>query len=253
MFGQQWREFLEVLVEKEMRVRYKMAVLGFAWIFINPIIQMVVMGIVFQFFVPVKTENYFEFLFPGLLVWNFFSYTISKCTAIFINERALIKKASFPKETLVLAVVIVNILHFLLALVMFVLFEWIFLAETHWWRWWLLVLITTWLAMLTTGLSLWFSTWNVKWRDVGYAVSALMPLWFYATPIIYSVDLLPKWLAQIVYLNPMAGIVELLRWSTIGTNVNWLSVWVGIVTTLVIDMVGWRVFEKNNDYFDDWL
>ena len=49
-----------------------MAVFGFLWIFLNPLLQMLVLGFIFQFFIPIKTANYFEFLFPGLLAWNFF-------------------------------------------------------------------------------------------------------------------------------------------------------------------------------------
>jgi ABC-2 type transport system permease protein len=253
IFNREWWEFLDVLVEKELRMRYKMAIFGFAWIFINPIIQMLVMGFIFQFFVPVKTANYFEFLFPGLLVWNFFSYTVLKNTPIFIGERALLKKANFPKETLVLSVVIVNLLNFLLALIVFVTFEWLVLSEVHWWRWWLLPGIMVWLTVLTTGLSLLFSSLNVKWRDVNYGVQALMPLWFYATPIVYSIDLLPKWAANFVYFNPMTAIVEILRWVVIGTPVGWVSIWVSLLSTLIIFVLGWIVFKNNSSYFDDWL
>lgn len=247
-----WLEFVLAMTQKEIKARYKMAIFGFLWIFLNPLLQMVVMGFIFQFFVPIKM-NYFEFLFPGLLVWNFFSYTITKNTPMYINERALIQKAKFPREAIVISVVLSNLFHFLIALAMFVLWEALIMNELHWWRWWLILGITVWLTVLTTGLSLFFSSLNVKWRDVNFGVQAIMPLWFYATPVVYSLDLLPGWLSRWLYLNPMTAVMEMLRWITLGLEINWMAVGWSLFVTLIIFMVGVYVFKKESPFFDDWV
>lgn len=241
------------MTEKEIKARYKMAIFGFLWIFLNPLLQMLVLGFIFQFFVPIKMANYFEYLFPGLLAWDFFSYTVTKNTPMYINERALIQKAKFPREAIVLSVVLSNLFHFLIALAMFVLFEWLVNSKIHWWRWCLLPGIVTWLAVLTTGLSLLFSSLNVKWRDVNFGVQAIMPLWFYATPIVYSLDLLPKWLGQWLYLNPMTAIVDILRWTIMGTGVSWWELGLSLGMTIIIFVSGWLVFKKESPFFDDWV
>ncbi|PIU73459.1 hypothetical protein COS78_02215, partial [Candidatus Shapirobacteria bacterium CG06_land_8_20_14_3_00_40_12] len=241
------------MTEKEIKARYKMAVFGFLWIFLNPLVQMLVLGFIFQFFIPIKTANYFEFLFPGLLAWNFFSYTVTKNTPMYINERALIQKAKFPRETIVLSVVLSNLFHFLMALVVFVLFEWLINSKIHWWRWCLLPGIAFWLAILTSGLSLLFSSLNVKWRDINFGVQALMPLWFYATPVIYSLDLLPSWLARWIYLNPLTAIIGILRWAIMGTEVPWFSLLISGISTIVIFETGVMVFRKESPFFDDWV
>lgn len=248
-----WLEFVLALTEKEIKARYKMAIFGFLWIFLNPLLQMAVMGFIFQFFVPIKTTNYFEFLFPGLLAWNFFSYTITKNTPMYINERALVQKAKFPREAIVISVILSNLFHFLIALAMFVVWEALVVHELHWWRWWLLPGIMIWLAILTTGLSLIFSSLNVKWRDINFGVQAMMPLWFYATPVVYSLDLLPNWLSQWLYLNPMTAIMEMLRWTTLGLSLNWMSVGWSLLVTLVIFVIGVYVFKKESPFFDDWV
>jgi len=242
-----------MMTEKEIKARYKMAVFGFLWIFLNPLVQMLVLGFIFQFFIPIKTANYFEFLFPGLLAWNFFSYTVTKNTPMYINERALIQKAKFPRETIVLSVVLSNLFHFLMALVVFVLFEWLINSKIHWWRWCLLPGIAFWLAILTSGLSLLFSSLNVKWRDINFGVQALMPLWFYATPVIYSLDLLPSWLARWIYLNPLTAIIGILRWVIMGTEVPWFSLLISGISTIVIFETGVMVFRKESPFFDDWV
>ena len=242
-----------MMTEKEIKARYKMAVFGFLWIFLNPLVQMLVLGFIFQFFIPIKTANYFEFLFPGLLAWNFFSYTVTKNTPMYINERALIQKAKFPRETIVLSVVLSNLFHFLMALVVFVLFEWLINSKIHCWRWCLLPGIAFWLAILTSGLSLLFSSLNVKWRDINFGVQALMPLWFYATPVIYSLDLLPSWLARWIYLNPLTAIIGILRWAIMGTEVPWFSLLISGISTIVIFETGVMVFRKESPFFDDWV
>lgn len=230
-----------------------MAILGFLWIFLNPLLQMLVMGFIFQFFIPIKTANYFEFLFPGLLAWNFFSYTVTKNTPMYINERALIQKAKFPREAIVLSIVLSNLFHFLIALVIFVLFEWLINSKIHWWRWCLLPGVIGWLAMLTSGLSFLFSSLNVKWRDVNFGIQAIMPLWFYATPIVYSLDLLPSWLGKWLYLNPMTAIVEILRWIIMGIPVGWVELGLSLGMTIAIFIIGILVFKKESPFFDDWV
>lgn len=238
---------------KEIKARYKMAILGFLWIFLNPLLQMLVMGFIFQFFIPIKTTNYFEFLFPGLLAWNFFSYTVTKNTPMYINERALIQKAKFPRESIVLSIVLSNLFHFLIALIMFVLFEWLINFEIHYWRWCLLPIAICWLTILTSGLSFLFSSLNVKWRDINFGVQAAMPLWFYATPIVYSLELLPNWLNRWLYLNPMTGIVEMLRWITMGTSINWTGLGISFTATIFFFITGILVFKKESPFFDDWI
>jgi lipopolysaccharide transport system permease protein len=248
-----WLEFVLMMTEKEIKSRYKMAIFGFLWILLNPLLQMLVMGFIFQFFVPVKVNNYFEFLFPGLLAWNFFSYTVIKNTPMYINERALIQKAKFPREAIVLSVVLSNLFNFMIALIMFVLWEALVVGELHWWRWWLLPGIMVWLTLLTSGLSLLFSSLNVKWRDVNFGVQALMPLWFYATPVVYSLELLPRWLNRWIYLNPMTAIVEMLRWTTLGMPIEWSAVAISLISTLAVLVIGVVVFKKESPFFDDWL
>lgn len=248
-----WWDFVMAMTEKEIKSRYKMAVFGFLWIFLNPLMQMLVMGFIFQFFVPIKTTNYFEFLFPGLLVWNFFSYTITKNTPMYINERALIQKAKFPRESIVLSIVFSNLFHFIISLLMFLV--WIILTRGSFElsRWLILPVVIIWLTILTSGLSMLFSSLNVRWRDINFGVQAIMPLWFYATPVVYTLDLLPGWMGKIISLNPMTAIVGLFRWSIFGMPIGWQPIVISLGVTLVFFVTGLIVFKKESPFFDDWI
>jgi len=259
-----WLDFLLVMTKKEIKARYKHATLGFLWIVINPLLQMMVMGFVFQFFVPVRVDNYFLFLFAGLLPWNFFAQSLTKCTPAFFYERNLVKKAKFPREAIVLSIILSNLFHFLIALVLLVgalvadklfvegygmlaLFS--YLGRMLW----LLPAILL-LLIFTVGLSLFTSSLNVRFRDVNFIVQLAVMLWFYATPVIYALNLLPDLLWPVFYLNPMTFIVELFHYALMGLPITLLEFsWVGLLVIFYLFYLGWWVFGRESKNFDDWL
>ena len=124
------RLFLDLLLgmtEKELRARYKYTALGFLWIFLNPLLQMIVIGFIFTFLIKSPLENYYPFLFIGLLVWNFFSISLTKATPSIVYERSLIKKSKFPRSVIPLSIVLSNFVHFVLGLLLF--FGWTLLSR----------------------------------------------------------------------------------------------------------------------------
>jgi len=259
-----WLDFLFVMTQKEIKARYKHAALGFLWIAINPLSQMAVMGFVFQFFVPVHVDNYFLFLFAGLLPWNFFAQSLTKTTPAFFYERNLIKKAKFPRETIVLSIILSNLFHFLVALGLLVaaliadklFFEHYSFLELVFYVGRMLWLVPAILLLLsfTVGLSLLTASLNVRFRDVNFIVQLAVMLWFYATPVVYALNLLPEWLWPIFYLNPMTFIIELFHHGLMGLPVTLLEfARVGLLVIFYIIYLGWRVFIKESKNFDDWL
>lgn len=259
-----WLDFLWVMTQKEIKARYKHATLGFLWIVINPLSQMAVMGFVFQFFVPVHVDNYFLFLFAGLLPWNFFAQSLTKTTPAFFYERNLIKKAKFPREAIVLSIILSNLFHFLVALLLLVaalVTDKVFFEQYGFLELlsyigrmlWLLPAILL-LLSFTIGLSLLTSSLNVRFRDVNFMVQLAVMLWFYATPVIYALNLLPELLRPLFYLNPMTFIVELFHYALMGLPVTFVELWAIAITVIVIVLyIGLLVFKKENKNFDDWL
>jgi len=259
-----WFEFVWAMTIKEIKARYKKAILGFLWIFLNPLLQMIVIGLIFQFFVPVKVENYFLFLFTGLLPWNFFALSVSRNTPIIMNERGMIKKSNFPRESIVLAVVFSNLFHLLVAWILLLLvlvFDKVFfdrysLLQTT--QYVLSILWTIpligWLTMLTTGFSLLFAALNVKYRDVNFLVQAIIPLWFYATPIVYTLQLLPDLFSLLLYLNPMTGLLEMFHAVLLKQPVYEPQlVAFNLFLSILFFLLGCWVFMKEAPYFDDWV
>jgi len=259
---QHWLDFLLAMTEKEIKIRYKNVTLGFLWAVINPLLQMLIIGLVFQFLIPVKVDNYFLFLLTGLLPWIFFSSSINKCTPAIIHQRDLIQKAKFPRETIIISTILSNMLHLLISLIILIsalagkqlLFNnYSFFQLVNYLVATLAIFpLLIWLGFLTAGLSLLFSALNVKNRDVNFLVQAITPLWFYATPIVYSLNLLPTRLHLLFYLNPIAAIIEgfhlvLLQQKTISINLFIIN----IIISILIFIFGWKIFKQQEKYFID--
>ena len=259
-----WVDFLLVMTQKEIKARYKHAALGFLWIIINPLSQMLVMGFVFQFFVPVRVDNYFLFLFAGLLPWNFFSQSLSKATPAFFYERNLIKKAKFPRESIVLSIILSNLFHFLVALLILVvllvgdkvILESYGFIELLLYMCRMLLLIPAILLLLvfTSGISLFTASLNVRFRDVNFMVQLAAMLWFYATPIIYALNLLPSFLRPIFYLNPMTFIIEIFHYALMDLSMEMPLFGIfSVFVSIFFVYIGRKVFLKETKDFDDWL
>jgi ABC-2 type transport system permease protein len=247
-----WWDFIWSFTYRELKARYRGTIFGFFWMLLNPLLQMALIGVIFQFFVPVKTDNYFFFLFAGLLPWNFLSLSIGKTTPSFVFERSLLQKAFFPREAIPLSIILSNSVHFMIALGLFILTLILAGFLSLQWAWAVPALL--WIILLAIAFGLFFSTLNVRYRDINFFVQAVMPLWFYATPIIYSKELIPNTLHFLFYLNPFYYPLSLFRESLLGGIMEPLSVILtGVAYGLGLLLLGIWVFKKNSPYFEDWM
>jgi len=255
-FLKSWELTLE-MTKNEIKARYKNAFFGFLWSFLNPLIQMLVIGFIFQYFIRAPIHNYFPFLFIGLLVWNFFSYSLNKVTPSIVYARDLIHKSSFPRESIPLSIIFSNFFNFLIAFFLFLTFLLIFKQPFVFYQFSSLILIIAallWIIFLTSGLCLLCSTLNVKYRDINFIIQALTVFWFYATPIIYSLDILPKGYLGIFALNPIVYPLEILRSIILGVNLPPVWIFYGnFIITLILIISGILIFKKESKNFTDWL
>jgi ABC-type polysaccharide/polyol phosphate export permease len=259
-----WLDFVVAMTDKEIKVRYKKAVLGFFWVVLNPLFQMVAIGAIFGFFIPIRVDNYYIFLLSGLLPWNFFSLSLTKTTPSIVFERNLIQKAFFPREAIVLSIIFSNFYHFIVALMLFSLFLIVsFLVQNSLLainlelvlaKLGILLIALTWLLALTCAFSLISSALNVRYRDVNFVIQALLPIWFYASPIVYNLSLLPPELQLIIQLNPFTGVIQLFNFALAGQQVPHPEYLIlSFVTAICLTLFSWTLFKRESRNFDDWL
>lgn len=206
----QYRELLKTNVKKEIRGKYKGSFLGVLWSFLNPLLMVLVYALVFSVILKQDIPNYVIFLIVGVIPWNFFTTVIMQGTnCIWING-GIIKKVYFPREILPVSVVLAGLVNFLISCVIifiFVLFSGIgFSIHLVW-----LPLIAILQTLFSLGLLFILSAVDVYVRDVEYLMNFLISLLFYATPIVYTVDLFPESVRWILYLNPMTHFIDAYR------------------------------------------
>jgi len=242
---------LAVMTIKEIVIQYKKTVLGFLWIFVNPVVQTLVIYLIFSQII--RTENYFLYLFSGVLAWTFFSQAVSNATQSFVKERSLIYKANFPKEVVPIAVVLSKCFNLILNLfvISVILLILGYLKNVN-----VCVLIVglLWLLFLSVGAVLSLSVLNAKYRDIGYLVQPVLMLLFYLTPVIYKTSELPFYIRNFVFLNPLDGIFELFHISFVrNMYIDKNALLINIVATVVIFVIGIYIFNKNKRNIIDWV
>jgi ABC-2 type transport system permease protein/lipopolysaccharide transport system permease protein len=204
------RELLLTLTEREIRARYKQAVLGYAWAALNPLLLMVVFTVFFERVARVDTGGvpYPLFSYVALVPWTFFAQSLTFGGPILVNERDLIGKVAFPRETLPLSAIGVAGFHAAMslpALVVLFVVEGTVPTRTSIWVPVLLVVQILWTAGVVTAVS----ATLVYWRDLRQALPALLQLGLFATPVAYGIDAIPEWLLRpYTVLNPLVGIID---------------------------------------------
>jgi ABC-2 type transport system permease protein len=203
----QYREMLKNMVRKDLRTRYKGSFFGFLWTFINPLLQLVVYSVIFTTIMRFRDiENYSMFLFVALLPWIFFSSSLMSSTGSIINNKELIKKIFFPREIIPLSVVTSGFVNLLFGFV--IIFTALFISGIGISRallWLPLVLLA--IFIVTLGFSLLFSALNVYVRDLEHILGIVTMAWFYFTPVLYKVDMIPARFIKLFYMNPMTPII----------------------------------------------
>lgn len=202
----QYREMLKNLVAKELRQRYKGSVLGFLWTFLNPLMMLVVYSVVFSVIMKVNLKHYPLFLFIGLLPWNFFSTSVLTSAGSIVQNANLIKKIYFPREVLPMSVALTGLMNFLLSFL--ILFPALFIFKTKISiSIFVLPLIIIVQLIMVLGFTFLISSLNLYFRDLEHILSVFMTAWFYLTPIIFPLEMVPNKFLLLIKLNPVAHLI----------------------------------------------
>ncbi|NLD44711.1 MAG: ABC transporter permease [Chloroflexi bacterium] len=216
-----YRELIENLVIRDLKVRYKNSVLGFLWSLVNPLLLMLVFTVVFTVMLPnVEIPRFPVFVLCSLLPWNFFNASLIGAVNSITQNGHLIKKVYFPREILPISVVFSNLANFLLALPVLLALVLILGGRFTVWLVYLPIVMAV-QVCFTLGVALVLAALNVFYRDTSVIMEVIMQAWFFLTPVFYPVELLPEWktvlgivwpVRRLVYiLNPMASIIATYR------------------------------------------
>jgi lipopolysaccharide transport system permease protein len=250
-----YRELVYFLTWRDIKVRYKQTVLGAGWAILQPLINMVVLSVIFGNFAKMPTDGVPRpiFTFAALLPWGLFSKALNDAGRSMLSNRNMITKIYFPRLIIPLSSVLGGVVDFLIQFGILILMM-VYYGFAPTLNIWALPLFLL-LALATAlGFGLWLSALNVLYRDVNYILPFLTQLWVLVTPVAYSSKVVPEQWRLLYALNPMVGVVEGFRWALLGTETSpGPSLILSVVISLVLLITGMYYFRRMERTFADMV
>jgi lipopolysaccharide transport system permease protein len=253
-----YRELFWVLALRDLKVRYKQAALGTAWVVLQPLLTTGAFTFVFGSLgqMPSDGAPYAVFAYSAVLIYTLFARCLAAASTSLVGNQHLITKVYFPRLIYPLAPAVSSTIDFLVgAVVLALLMVWYGIAP-HW-----TLLLTPAFALLAVAcgvaIGLWLGALNVRYRDVGLLVPLLAQFWLYATPVVYPLSVVhERWptLHLLFALNPMTGVVEGFRWAVLGVGQAPAGMIAGSSALIVLTVIGGLLyFRRTEDAFADMV
>ncbi|WP_373386661.1 ABC transporter permease [Pseudomonas alcaligenes] len=246
----QFRGFILSSVKREFQARYQNSLLGALWTFINPLAMILVYTLVFSQLMKARLPGvdsglaYGIYLCAGILTWGFFAEVIGKGQAIFLENARLLKKLSFPRICLPIVVLFNASVNFAIIWGLFISF---LLLSGNFPGWVILGIVPVLVIQMlfALGLGICLGVVNVFFRDVGHLTGVILQFWFWFTPIVYPLSVLPDQLQALVRLNPMAQLIGAYQGVFIHQQwPAWQSLWPSALLALLLCAMALALFRK---------
>ena len=246
-----YRGFIAGSVKREFQSKYRNSLLGAAWTVLNPLAMIVVYTVIFSQVMRAKlpgvdsTFAYSIYLCAGILTWGLFAEITGRAQNVFLEHANLLKKISFPRLCLPVTVIASATLNFAIIFGLFT----AFLAVTGNFPGWAYVALLPVLAIqiaFAIGLGMVLGVLNVFFRDVGQFYGVVIQFWFWLTPIVYSVSILPESMRPLIAFNPMASLMAAYQGILVtGEWPDWISLWPVTLLAVLLCIWGMRLFRKH--------
>jgi lipopolysaccharide transport system permease protein len=247
------RELVGFLTWRNVIVRYKQTALGAAWAVIQPVFTMIVFTIFFGHLAGLASRSsvpYPILTYAALLPWQLFQYSLMQAGMSLVANQNLVTKVYFPRLVLPLSVVFAGLVDFLIA--SFVLMGlMVYYGIVPGWPALLLPLFTLLAIVVSLGVGLWLAALAVEYRDVQYVIPFLLQFWLFVTPIAYPATIVPAKWNFLLYLNPMAGVVDGFRWALLAQPAPSGAFVLSVVVAIGLLVTGLFYFRRLEDTFAD--
>ena len=249
-----YRELFYIFAWRDIKVRYKQTVLGITWVLFQPLVSMIVFTVFFGNFVKIPSGNlpYPLFVLCGLVFWTFFSTSLSSASSSLTSNENIIKKIYFPKVILPLSTIVTTSVDFAISIILLFIvgfyFKFIPLPAI------LVVIPLGYLISFLTasGLGLFFSALNVKYRDARYVIPFFIQTLIFLTPVIYSTSIIKSSSKFLFVLNPMSAVIESTRGVVSGnSSIDFLSLGIATLISLAVFFFGLAFFNATEKFFAD--
>ncbi len=248
----EYRDLFFFLVFRDIKVLYAQTVLGFSWALLNPLIQIVIFSIIFGKVAAIETDGIPYVLFSTVAVvpWTYMSNALTSGSGSLVSGQGMLGKIYFPRIIYPVTPILAKLVDFAISILLIVavmIYYGIYPTAN-------MLYLPLFLAMMIAvplSMSLWLSALAIRYRDVKFAMPFVIRMLIYTAPIVYTASSIPdKW--RFVYsLNPIVGVIEGFRATLLGTEMPWMFIWPGIVTSLLLVMSGLLYFHRKENVFVD--
>ena len=254
-----YRGFVFSSVKRDFQARYKGSILGGVWAVLSPLAMIVVYTVIFSKIMQAKLPGvdqpfgYSIYLCAGVLTWGFFNEVLVGLQTVFIGNAQLLKKINFPRTCLPMITLLNAFVNFGIIFGLFSIFLLIsgsfpgiaYLA---------LLPVFAVLTLLALGLGVWLGVLNVFFRDIGHLTGVVLQFWFWLTPIVYPIAILPDSARQWMKFNPLAGLIGACQQILVEhVCPDWSSLWPVAVFSVVLCISGWFLFRMRSGEMVDEL
>ena len=249
----QTRDLLFAWTLRTIRGRYQQSALGWLWAIIQPAASVLILTIIFTRFVPIDTGDvpYAVFSYVAVVPWAFLSSSLNDMTASLVSNMGLVTKIYFPREVLPIASMLARLMDFGIAAVLLLLLIVVYRVPVNFSAWLFLPVVLAIQMALVLGLGLALAAANIYYRDVQPLLTLGIQLWFYASPIIYPLTMVPERLQPFYFLNPMAGILAAYRDILINGQLPGVYLIPSAVISFVLFVGGYWFFKHVEFQFAD--
>ena len=254
------RVLLRELVVTDFKLRYQGSALGYAWSVLKPLFLFAILYVVFDKFLRLgrDIEHFPVYLLTGIVLWSFFTEATSNGLQSIIGRGALIRKINFPKYIIVISGTISSLINLAINLVVVLIFIIVNGVDVSWAALWVIPLIIE-LYVFALAIAFLLAALNVKFRDVGYLWDVFMQAAFYATPILYPLQMVisqSEFAAKILMLNPVAQVIQDVRHVLITTDairiqdvVSGWKILIPFAVILIVAIIAVVYFRRSSKYF----
>ncbi|MCZ2830869.1 ABC transporter permease [Modestobacter sp. VKM Ac-2986] len=246
------RDLIWYFAVRDVKLRYRQAVLGAIWVLAQPIASVVVFTLVFSRLAGVSSQGvpYPVFALVGMVSWTYFSTSVTAGGQVLVANASLVSKVYFPRMAAPAAALLSPGVDLAVSLVLVEVATVVYGVGPTW----RLLAAPLWLVLMVVtalGAALWLSALNVRYRDVQHAVGPVLQVLLFASPVAYAATALSGWQAQLYAVNPMVGVIALGRWSFLGTPWPGWQLLVSVVSAGVLLVSGVAYFNRAQRSFAD--
>lgn len=246
------RELLYLLAWRDYKVRYRQTIIGITWAILQPVLAMLAFVLIFGRFTEISDNGvpYALFVYSGLIIWQFFSNSVSESSISLVTASQMITKIYFPRILVPLAKIGTKLIDLMISLTILVILLLYFQIFPSISGILLVIPLITLLVITSASIGIILSAFNVKYRDVQYALPYFIQLGLFVSPVIYAGTSLGKFQSWF-FLNPMTGIIEAFRSLIFSSPFPTTSFIISCLVTLLLFIIAMFYFIKAEGAFSD--